>query len=377
MTTAWTDDHVRGIAAQSLPSIPYIRGVPDLPHFDGLDLWDCWPVQTADGATALFDGWTVWMFLSAAQFPDPIERHSHARIRVATCRDNNWIDCGALLPDGLTPGSREWAGSALYDPATSRLTLFYTVAGRRGEPSPTFEQRLFQVSGTLSMANGRAVASDWGPVIESVVSDDVHYMVANQQDGSPGAIIGFRDPAHVRDPATGRDYLLFTGSLKGSNSSHNGVVGIATTDRTDHIGWRLLPPLVSADGLNNELERPHIICRDGRYYLFWSTQRHVFHPDGPHGPNGLYGMVADRLLGPYRPLNGTGLVAPNPVDEPTQCYSWWVTGDLDVIGFIDYWGMAGAMIGDRPDRKRSHFGGRPAPMFRIAVDGDQAIVAAP
>jgi levansucrase len=46
--------------------------------------------------------------------------------------------------------------------------------------------------------------------------------------------------------------------------------------------------------------------------------------------------VADDVLGPWRPLNGTGLVAANPEEAPFQTYSWWVDASLDVWGFIDY-----------------------------------------
>lgn len=112
--------------------------------------------------------------------------------------------------------------------------------------------------------------------------------------------------------------------------------------------------------------------RDGRYYLFWSTQRRTFDPAGPTGPNGLYGMVAQRLAGPWQPLNGTGLVAPNPPEEPFQTYSWWVMDSLEVVGFIDHWGLQGRSLEDYPELVISQFGGVPAPRFRIALDGETA-----
>jgi levansucrase len=133
-----------------------------------------------------------------------------------------------------------------------------------------------------------------------------------------------------------------------------------------------LPPLVSANGVNNEMERPVLRVQDGRYYLFWSTQRRTFDPSGPSGPNGLYGMVAERVTGPWTPLNGTGLVAPNPNDEPVQTYSWWVMDNLEVAGFIDNWGLKGRSVTDQPELVVSTFGGVPAPRFRIALDGETA-----
>ena len=104
----------------------------------------------------------------------------------------------------------------------------------------------------------------------------------------------------------------------------------------------------------------------GLYYLFWSTQRHVFNPDGPTGPTGLYGMVSDRIDGGWRPLNGTGLVFANPDAAPKQAYSWLVLPDLQVISFIDAWGSDGS------DANARRFGATFAPMLRLQVQGDAA-----
>jgi levansucrase len=340
----------------------------------GIDLWDMWPVQLVDGLTARFDGAILWMVLSAPRLPDPDLRHGIARIRLVLERNGDWIDCGPAMPADRCPGSREWAGSALYDSHSGRVTLFFTAAGHRGEAVPTFAQRLFQASGTLSVTATGASIDQWTPPHESIVADGIDYVVVDQAQGVPGFIKGFRDPAHFRDPADGRDYLLFTASIAGSASAWNGAIGVARARGPGHSDWELLPPLVSADGLNNELERPHIVAREELYYLFWSTQRRVFAPDGPNGPNGLYGMVANHVLGPYRPLNGSGLVAANPVEAPYQTYSWWVTGELDVAAFIE---MPGLMVDPAlspPDVRRAHFGGTPAPRFRIALEGDRAWV---
>ena len=189
--------------------------------------------------------------------------------------------------------------------------------------------------------------------------------------GGIGTIKAFRDPAFFRDPADGRDYLLFAASLARSTSPWNGAVGIAC--RSNDGAWALLPPLVDANDLNNELERPHIVVRDGSYYLFWSTQRKVFADGGPSGPNGLYGMVADRLAGPWRPINGTGLVLANPPKAPYQAFSWLVLADLRVLSFVDLIGL------DRPPHDaaeaRAHFGGTPAPIVSLHLNGDRASLA--
>lgn len=370
----WSASQVASLVQHERNTISVVSPEQASPVLPGLDLWDMWPVQLIDGTTARFDGWTLWMILSSPRLPDPEERHHVARIRLVMHKDAAWRDCGHLLPDGHCLGSREWAGSALYDSATEQLTLFYTASGRRGEAARTFEQRIFQTSGMLSFAQGRAQVLHWSAPAESFVSDDVDYVRVVQGSGLPGQIKAFRDPFHFRDPESGTDYLLFTGSLRQSDHAFNGAVGIARADGAALDCWTLLPPLVSADTLNNELERPVVRCRDGRYYLFWSTQRKVFAPDGPSGPTGIYGMVADDLFGPYLPLNGSGLVAGNPPNEPMQTFSWWISEDLSVHGFIDYRGVEGGGLVDHPEWRRAHFGGTPAPVFRIALDGDSACI---
>ena len=373
-TSQWRPEHVATIADISAQTIPQAANTPPPKLLEGLYLWDMWPLQLADGKTARQDGWTIWFILSSPAIPDPDLRHGIARIRLVTEKNGEWRDCGNALPDGLNPGSREWAGSAVFEPATGLVTLFYTVAGYPGEREPSFAQRLFQTSGQLKLDEGAAKITDWSVPQESVAADGQHYMIVNQKEGVPGFIKGFRDPAHFRDPTSGRDYILFTGSIPDAQSAWNGCIGIAEAQSTGFNGWRLLPPLVTADGLNNEQERPHILVRGGLYYLFWSTQRKVFEPKGPSGPNGLYGMVATNLFGPFEPLNGTGLVAANPDCEPFQHYSWWVMDDLQVAGFVDLVGVGTDPAIDDPAWRRAHFGGVPAPRFRIALDGKRAWV---
>ncbi len=375
--TRWTAGHVAPLAMADIPQIRKIAATDTSPAIPGLMLWDMWPIQYPDGSTVELGGREAWVIMSAPRELHPDKRHDVARLRLTLWDGGAWTDCGDLLPEGLNPGAREWAGSTVYDGATGMLTLFYTATGQRGEAAPSYEQRLLQTSGRLLIEGDTVRAADWSEPQESVAADDYHYVVARETEGRPGFIKAFRDPCHFRDPADGQDYLLFTASLKASTSEFNGVVGIARSYEPGFARWELLPPLLSADTLNNEMERPVLRVQDSRYYVFWSTQRRTFAPDGPAGPNGLYGMVADSLFGSYRPLNGSGLVAANPLDEPLQSYSWWVMDNLEVAGFIDHWGLEGRRLEDNPDLVISQFGGTPAPRFRIALDGDKAHIVTP
>lgn len=356
MTSAWTAAHVAGIANAPLPALPIIDPARAA-RIAGLDLWDFWPVTDEAGRVAPVAGGELWFALSAPAEGEPVLRHERARLRLLHRVGGSWRDGGTVLPGALSPGSRDWSGSAVLDARREVVTLYFTAAGRRGEARRTYEQRLFESRGRMD-AEGRLTG--WSKPIESIASDGVDYLVADQTEGAIGKIKAFRDPAWYRDPTTGATWLLFAASLTRTASAFNGAVGLAQL--TEH-GWRLRSPIIHADGVNNELERPHAIVRDGLYYMFWSTQASTFAP-GIVAPTGLYGMVADRFAGPYAPLNGTGLVAANPPAAPLQAYSWLVLPDLRVTSFVDQ--IAPGRVG---------FGGYPAPEFRLAVHGERAWIA--
>lgn len=366
----WTAAHVAAIADIPLPQAPPINADAAVPLLSGHDLWDLWPLQNRDGSVAGIADGELWMILSAPRQPDPGMRHDIARTRLIFRQGSAWHDLGLLFPDDLNPGSREWSGSALYDARSGNVTAYFTAAGRREEATSSFEQRLFQTTGTLDLSGALPAIKGWSSVEPLVVNDGTHYVDLATDQGRPGSIRGFRDPYWFRDPFDGRAYILFTGSQPGGVADCSGVVGIAVAQDADgQTGFELLPPIVSADGVANEMERPHMLVRDGLYYLFWSSQNSVFAANGPKGPTGLYGMVGRSATGPFEPLNGTGLVIANPAEEPRQAYCWHVLDTLEVASFVDHWGLQGRDPASDPDLNRAQFGGTIAPMLKIEIDG--------
>ena len=359
----WTGDHIKAIDAVAVASAPLL-GSSDVVHVaPDLCIWDAWPLQDESGDPYHIEaGRQLWMALGAPWFADPDERHGHARIHLLLRDGANWRDLGPAMPDGFSPGSREWSGSAVVAADGVNATLFFTATGRRGETHISFEQRIFSASATLDKSGHMPRLRDWRDLKEIVTRDPAHYMTTSGGDGEVGKIKAFRYPAFFRDPIGGESYLLFAGSRAGSHSAYNGIVGIARQDPGPDARWHILPPVISADTLNNELERPHIIFHGGLYYLFWSTQRHVFAPSGPVGPTGLYAMVSDSLFGGWTPVNGSGLVFANPDAAPAQAYSWFVLPDLSVTSFVDDW------AGDGP----RNFGGTFAPFVHLWLSGDKA-----
>lgn len=354
--TAWTGDHLQCLAAAPLPLAPVIAPANVRRLIPGVDLWDFWPVQTVDGAVAPVSGGALWMALSAPASSDPIERHACARIRLFWVVDGDWRDLGPVLPDGFGLGSREWSGSALLQ--GDELRLFYTAAGRQGERRLGWAQRLIQTTARLRFDGSTPRLSAWTMPRVIVESDCNLYDPADQEDGRPGEVKAFRDPAYFRD-AEGAAWLLFAASLGHSGSPWNGAVGLARAAAGDLERWVLLPPIVTAEDVANELERPHAVCRDGLVYVFWSTLASVFAP-ALRAPTGLYGAVGQRITGPFELLNGSGLVIANPPAAPEQAYSWLVGNDWTVSSFANQLGREPASAG---------FAGALAPQLRLVPDG--------
>lgn len=362
----WLPEQVAAIHPDRFPTAPAFApaAVPDV--LPGHAVWDHWPILTEDGAVATVAGGTLVIALVAPKTADPEDRHGVARMRLFHSIAGDWHDLGSLLPDGYAPGSREWSGSATVSAAGNSVRLFFTAVGIRGESVPGMTQRLFEATAHLAVADGLPRLERWSAPVECVRPDGIRYETEMAGGGAVGTIKAFRDPFFLRDPGGG-EWLLFAGSDPRTASPWNGVVGAA---RWIDEAWVLQAPIISAAGLNNELERPHAIWHRGSVYLFWSTQAKVFARPGPGGPTGLYGVVAGGWGGDWRPLNGTGLVFANPPAAPAQAYSFQVLSDLSVWSFADM---------PRPDEpsldaaaRRAVFVGGPAPVVRLVLDGHRA-----
>lgn len=302
------------------------------------------------------------MALSAPALGHPEERHDQARIRLLAKNGDGWRDLGHAFADGASPGSREWSGSAVRRP-DGTVSVFYTAAGRRGEARPTFRQSVIETRPGLLADGDRILLRKDAGHREILRSDGAVYLPVEEANGSPGTIRAFRDPGWFRDPADGRGYLL----IAASTAWHDRFTGSIALAESQAGTWSLRAPLLVAEGINHELERPHVIVHQSWYYLFFTTQRHTFHP-ADRAPTGLYGFAAPGLTGPYEPLNGSGLVIQNPSPEPDQAYAWLVLPDLRVVSFANYRSQR-----DTPytgaAQARANFGGTIAPMLKLTLDG--------
>lgn len=372
--TAWRPEDLAEVKLGPDTTVPAVdpEGLPET--LPGLYVWDHWPVTDLAGNPVEVDGRRWWAALTAPDDVDPEDRHHVARIRLATSEGpfGPWEDAGRLFPEGSSLGSREWAGSTVWEAATERMHAFYTAAGRAGETEVSYEQRLVRATGSVRAVDARPVVDRWGAHDLLLRATDRLYKDTAGTVGGPGRIDAMRDPAYAHDPADGRRYVLFTATLADSASEFDGCVGVADAVDDDLGRWRPRPPLLHAEGVNKELERPQLLVHEDRYLLFLTTHHWTFAP-GIEAPEGLYGFVAERFAGPYEPLNGSGLVLGNPGDEPHQTYSWTVLPGLWVHAFADYPGLAGRDLAHEserdPDFRRRLFGGRAAPSLRLELDG--------
>ncbi len=350
-----------------------------------LHLWDTWLLRERDGSIAEIGGCRVIFALTAPAALLPGKRHDVATIKYFHSTDGrNWTCGGPIFEEGAAFGSRQWAGSALYD--DGELYVFYTAAGSRGEDELTYTQRIAVGAG------GSIAATDDGVSIpdsfdhEILLEPDGEYY--EREDQSRGMIYTFRDPWFFEDPQTGETCLLFEANTPIPDPESedrfdadrgaldfNGSVGMAVSPLGDPTEWELDAPLLEGAGTNQELERPHVVVKDGSYYLFLSSHEHTFAP-GIIGYDALYGFVADSLRGEYTPLNGSGLVATNPASAPFQAYSWLAyrhNEEILVTSFFNYYDLQSLSLDDvaqlPPDEQQRRFGGTLAPTLRLQTAG--------
>jgi levansucrase len=339
---------------QTVP-VRHVPQPPDTP-LGQLYVWDPWPVLDAEGHLADVHGQEWWVALTAPRDLHPEARHDHARMRLLSRGPDGWHDLGPLFPDGASPGSREWSGTAVFDAASSRLLVLYTAAGVRDEPRRSFRQRIFQTQADVRA--GRVAG--WDTHTE-VVAAAPPYLPADEVTSATGLCRAFRDPFYFRDPQDGVEYLVFAASLPDAEQQHAGAIGLASRR---HGTWELQPSLLVAAGVNRELERPHLLFQDGHYYLLFSTHGQSFHPRHP-GRTGLYGLSSPAVGGPYQSLNGSGLVLANPEHAPSARYAWQVLSDGQVVSFTNYPSHVHGPLED------AAFGGTIAPFLQLVLSPGQ------
>lgn len=362
---------------------------------DTVFIWDTMPLRDINGNVTSVDGWSVIFTLTADRQPtnpdyldengnydinlDWNDRHGRAKMCYWFSRTSkDWVYGGRVMADGVSPTTREWAGSPILLNDQGDVDLYYTAV------TP---------GATIVKVRGRVVTTEHG--VDMVGFKKVSSLFEADgkmyQTEAQNPYWGFRDPWPFRDPESGKLYMLFEGNVAGERGSHKvgeaeigdvppgyedvgnsryqtACVGIAVARDEDGDDWELLPPLITAVGVNDQTERPHLLFQDGKYYLFTISHQYTY-ADGLTGPDGVYGFVADSLFGPYVPLNGSGLVLGNPSSQPFQTYSHYVMPNGLVTSFID-----NVPLDDNDADAGFRVGGTEAPTVGIKLVGDRTFV---
>jgi levansucrase len=396
VASAWTAEHVEAIEYAPENVAPLVDPDRTSNTLEGYHVWDWWPVRDRNGEVSEIGGWKIIVALTADDGIVPGARHDFATHRLLLSTDGSeWQDGGRVFPEGSELGTRQWAGSAMYDADQDQIYFFYTAAGR-GENEPSveeahgppdteanvdediygyFEQRMVMARADVSPNDNGIDLSNWTDHYVVGEADGQWYETTHDTEGGAGNITGFRDPEYFFDERTGEEYLTFTANLAGSDCEFNGVVGLARATSDDLSEWELLPPILHADCVNQELERPHFVVLNERFYLFFSTHEFTF-ADGLTGPEGLFGFVADDIRGDYTPLNESGLILANPEEDPWQTYSWLVLNNLWVTSFHNTFDVGdrswGEISAEDDEWQFEHFGGNLAPALLIEIDNTSA-----
>jgi levansucrase len=347
-------------------------------------IWDTWPLTAFSDQPVLYQGWHVIFSLTAPRTIGFGDRHWVARIGFFYSRDGkSWIYGGALFPPGHSLGAREWAGSAQL--VGNNVYAFYTASGHDGggaNPNDTLQR--------LAMSIGQIHADQthvWftGFTEHHIILEPDGVMYQTQAQSLAGPIIyAFRDPGVFRNPADGKIYMTFEGNTGGvagaytctprdlgnlppgtvvspDSKYYTGNIGLAAADDASLTSWHLLPPLLSANCVNQQTERPHVLFRGDRVYLWTISHKFTFYPGLTDlGNDGVYGFVGPSLRSDYKPLNGSALVIGNPPAQPTQQYSEYVMRNGMVESFIDTIPLPGGV----------RFGGTLARTLQLALNGN-------
>jgi len=416
-------------AALTMPEVP--QDFPDMSNGQ-VWVWDTWPLTDEDGNQYSVNGQEIIFSLVADRSLGFDDRHVFAKIGYffrpagipADERPENggWTYGGLVFKEGVTgkifddqsySHQTQWSGSARIFKG-GEIKLFFTdvafyrdAAGNNIKP---YDPRIALSVGKVHANKQGVKLTGFDTVTDLLQADGTYY-----QNGEQNEFFNFRDPFTFEDPAhPGETYMVFEGNsgmpresaqctaddlgyregdphaetveqVNASGATYQiGNIGLAKAKNDELTEWEFLPPILSANCVTDQTERPQFIFKDGKSYLFTISHRGTF-ANGLDGPEGVYGFVGDGIRSDFQPLNGgSGLALGNPTNlnflggQPFapdynqhpghfQAYSHYVMPGGLVQSFID-------TIGTHDDFVR---GGTLAPTVKmdIGVGGDPTSTA--
>ncbi|WP_113928747.1 glycoside hydrolase family 68 protein [Bacillus sp. P14.5] len=349
-----------------------------------MDVWDTWPLQNADGTVAEYNGYHIIFGLAGA--PDnPNDTFVYMFYKDA--EDDSidaWKNAGRVFDDEdkfkandeiLKGQQEEWSGSALFT-EDGEIRLFYTNRGGFDESTGIFgKQTLTTAQVNLTEDEQAELQIDGVEDHKSIYDggDSKTYETVNKafEDRNFMNNHTLRDPHYIEDK--GRKYLVFeanTGTEYGYSGEEslynrayygqgkrfminemrhliksgkkevaelaNGAIGIIEIN-DDYTIKKEMKPLVVSNTVTDEVERPNIFKKDGKFYLFTSTRGSKMTIKGIDDEDiYMLGYVSNSLTGPYKPMNRTGIVLHQDLDpnDITWTYAHYVIPQQTTDDFV-------------------------------------------
>ncbi|MBH0164191.1 glycoside hydrolase family 68 protein [Fictibacillus sp. 7GRE50] len=321
-----------------------------------MDVWDTWPLQNADGTVAEYKGYHI-VFGLAGDPKNPNDTFIYMFYKKADDQSiDAWKNAGRVFEDNdkfkandkyLKHQSEEWSGSATFT-SDGEVRLFYTNREAFKPDQDRFgKQTLTTAQVNLSQPDSKTLeiegVEDYKSIFEG--GDSKMYQTVEKAFGGGDYNDNhtFRDPHYIEED--GRKYLVFeanTGTETGYQGEEslynqayygksnaffqdekknllasdkketakkaNGAIGIIEIN-DDYSVKKVMKPLIVSNTVTDEIERPNIFKKDGKWYLFTSSRGAKMTIDGIDDRDiYMLGYSADSLDGPFKPLNKTGIV---------------------------------------------------------------------
>lgn len=294
---------------------------PGVYAVEGQYIWDSWIVED--------EGVLHRYALSAPKKGyTPNQRHEHAFVRHAVSNDEGltWKDLGPAItpqPQGTWPDHVVWTSSVMLhknDQGEKEFLMFIT--GRSEADGLT--QRI----GLTRSRDGHHFSV---PTVILSPSETMGYDITDDD----GIIMAWRDPFLIQDPADGRWHMLFSAKSKDSCGVIRPTVGHAVAEDEDRrfTHWTLRPPMTLPQ-YYRQVEVPYMLHRDGKYYLFVSTQLNPL-MDNDAGKEAAYrGYEGDTITGPWTLIyDNTDGIYGHKIYAPTLFEKQHGSGEYAAVSF--------------------------------------------
>ncbi|MEJ2310643.1 MAG: glycoside hydrolase family 68 protein [Gammaproteobacteria bacterium] len=257
---------------------------PGVYAVEGQYIWDSWIVEDQGvlhryALSAPKEGYT------------PNERHEHAFVRHAVSNDGGvtWKDLGPAVtpqPKGTWPDHVVWTSSVmLHKNEQGEKEFLMFITGRSEEDDLT--QRI----GLARSTDGHHFSV---PTVILSPTETLGYDITDDD----GIIMAWRDPYLIQDPADGRWHMVFSAKSKDSCGVIRPTVGHAVAEDASFTSWSLQPPMTLPQ-YYRQVEVPYMLHRDGKYYLFVSTQANPLVDNNAGKEAAFRGYEGDSITGPW------------------------------------------------------------------------------